>query len=652
MRRCILLAIALAVGGAVALPLAVSAHALPQSSVPAAGTAVQQPPKTVLITFGETPDAQLSSIAVVDSSGASVDAGPTHAIPGNALELEVPLKPLGKGVYTVTWRTVSSVDGHLATGSFSFGVGVSAGSVHAPPPLAATPPSVLAVLLRLVLFAGLVVSLGAVTLGFFAFGAPTAVLRRTIAAGAGVALIGTIGVVGAQVQAANASFATIFGSSLGRSLMTRTVPAVILLVAGLSLLRSRHTRLLSSVAGVAALGAMGVDAFSSHAAAQNPITLNEVAQWLHIVAVGVWIGGLVALLVSVLGPPSDGKATAARRLSTLAGIGLVIVAATGVFRAVIEVQTWSSLVSTAFGALVLLKIGLLVILASLGALNRYRNLPRLPRALRSLKRAVSTEVVVALGALTVAAALVNVAPPAEYAAAAAAQQPSSVVVTGSDFATTVKVRLTVTPGTAGFNQFNLRVSDYDTGAAVAASKVVLQFTQPLRPALGASTLTLTRQPDGGFEARGGNLSIDGIWQVAAIIENGNQSTEVHLQLTTVTAAPTVTASKFNGLPLTLYTIQLSKGRSVQIYLDPNKPGADEFHVTFFAGFNEVKVAQVTIGMTPPGGTPTILVDRRLDDIGHFVADATTPAGSTRFDIIGTLPSGEVISTYIVVTPGS
>ena len=58
------------------------------------------------------------------------------------------------------------------------------------------------------------------------------------------------------------------------------------------------------------------------------------------------------------------------------------------------------------------------------------------------------------------------------------------MVTGSDFATTVKVRLTVSPGTAGFNNFVLRVTDYDTGATVHASSVQLEFTQPLRPQLG------------------------------------------------------------------------------------------------------------------------------------------------------------------------
>jgi hypothetical protein len=178
--------------------------------------------------------------------------------------------------------------------------------------------------------------------------------------------------------------------------------------------------------------------------------------------------------------------------------------------------------------------------------------------------------------------------------------------------------------------------------------------QPLRPQLGQSTLTLRRQSDGSFAARGGNLSIAGIWAVAVIIENGQRSTEVHLRVTTIAAAPIVTATRFAGLP-TLYSIHLQDGWLAQVYIDPDKAGADEFHVTFFANPNEtteLQMTSATVGVTLAGGSSTILVTRRLDPIGHFVSDATLPAGPARYDIIGTTRSGQTISTYVVITPGS
>jgi hypothetical protein len=139
-----------------------------------------------------------------------------------------------------------------------------------------------------------------------------------------------------------------------------------------------------------------------------------------------------------------------------------------------------------------------------------------------------------------------------------------------------------------------------------------------------------------------------------IIENAQRSTEVHLQLATITSAPIVTAARFGGLP-TLYSIQLQNGWLAQVYIDPDKAGAAEFHVTFFTSSNEtseIHIATTTIGMTRPGGVPTILVSRRLDAIGHFVADATVPAGATRYDILAATQTGVAIATYVTITPGS
>ena len=119
-------AAALGLAATLALPATVLGHALPQSSVPSPGAQLTTSPGQVTITFGERPDPKLSTIKVLDTSGAAVTSGPSAAVTGNHLQLSVPLKAnLPDGVYTVAWRTVSAVDGHLATGSFAFGVGVA-----------------------------------------------------------------------------------------------------------------------------------------------------------------------------------------------------------------------------------------------------------------------------------------------------------------------------------------------------------------------------------------------------------------------------------------------------------------------------------------------------------------------------------------------
>jgi copper transport protein len=657
-RRLLVLAATLATGAIIGLPLTVAAHALPQSSIPPEGAEVQAAPKVVEITFGEIPDPKLSSITVVNSAGVSVDAGPTMVVPGHPLELEVPLKSIGNGVYTVTWKTVSEVDGHLATGAYAFGVGVSAATAnaHAGKSVVSPPPSVLAVVARWLFFIGLMGTVGLASTCLIALRDVPRFAGRALIVLWCVTALGVAGIVEAEREAAGVSLSGLFTTSLGTIALERVAALGVtgLGVIGACLAREAVVRAGVILAGLGAAVAMWIDVAASHAGAQTPVVANLLIQWAHIAASGVWIGGLLILLVAVRGQASDARGRAVRRFSTTAGVAIVVVAVTGTFRAIIEIGSVGQLFSTAFGILVLVKVGLFFVLAGLGAVNRFGNVPRASTTLRGLRRVASGEVVIGAAVVLVAAALVNVAPPVASTASATTTQASQVVVNGSDFATTVKVRLAVSPGTAGFNNFDLRVTDYDTGATVRASSVQLEFTQPLRPQLGESTLSLRRQSDGSFSARGGNLSIAGIWEIAVIIERGANSTEVHLQLTTASPAPLVTATRFSGLP-TLYSIQLQHGWLAQVYLDPDKPGADEFHVTFFTNANEtseIQIASATIGMTTPGGTPTILVSRRLDPIGHFVADATVPAAPTRFDILATTQSGQAIDTYVVITPGA
>lgn len=657
-RRSFVVAATLVWAAVVGLPATVAAHALPQSAVPAAGAEVQTAPNVVMIAFGEVADPRLSSITVSSSTGANVDAGPTVAVPGRPLELEVPLKPIANGVYTVTWRTVSETDGHLATGAYAFGVGVPAAgaSTRAGRSVVSPPPSVLAIAGRWLLFIGLMGMVGFTSTCLIALReVPRFTSAVLVAMWLGAAL-GVATVVEAEREAAGVGLGALFSTSLGTTAVERLAALGLTGIGVLVALAARPTWLRAGVAttGIGAAASLWVDVAASHAGAQAPVAADLVTQWAHIVAAGIWIGGLLTLLLAVRGEPSESRGQMVRRFSTTAGVAIVVVALTGTFRAVIEVGSIHQLFGTAFGVLILIKVGLFIALACLGALNRFGNVPRASTRLRGLRVIGSTEVVIGAAVVLVAATLVNVAPPVASGASAEVTQAGRLVVAGSDFATTVKVRLTVSPGTTGFNDFNLRVTDYDTGATVRASSVRLQFTQPLRPQLGESTLTLVRQSDGSFAARGGNLSISGIWEVAVVIENAQRSTEVHLQLTTLAPPPLVTATHFNGLP-TLYSIHLQNGWRAQVYIDPNKAGADQFHVTFFTNANEtseLQISSTTLGMTTPRGTPTILVSRRLDAIGHFVADATVPAEATRFDILATTPSGQAIATYIVITPGA
>ena len=110
---------------------------------------------------------------------------------------------------------------------------------------------------------------------------------------------------------------------------------------------------------------------------QSPVRLLNVAdQWLHMLAAGVWAGGLVWLLLGLRGLAGAQRAAAVRRFSQLAFAAVAVIAVTGVLRAVPEVGSPGALVSTSFGVILLIKSGLFVALMAIAWRNRYRLVPR------------------------------------------------------------------------------------------------------------------------------------------------------------------------------------------------------------------------------------------------------------------------------------
>src|SRR2546428_9949 len=125
-------------------------HALLGQSGPPDGAALDAPPDRIVITFAEEPEPALSLIRVVDSAGRQVGGKPAGAVPGQPLRLQLQIPTLPRGIYTVTWRTVSRVDGHVTGGAFAFGVGIAPAGPTTPP--AAPPPSILDVVARWVFY--------------------------------------------------------------------------------------------------------------------------------------------------------------------------------------------------------------------------------------------------------------------------------------------------------------------------------------------------------------------------------------------------------------------------------------------------------------------------------------------------------------------
>jgi copper transport protein len=642
-RRIALVGALVAFGLVLASPSA-SAHALLRSSDPADGSQVAKSPSAVVLTFTEDPDASLSIVHVIDQNGNNVEKGKARAVPGKPDELTVDVGTLSNGVYTVSWRTVSRVDGHVTAGAFAFGVGVSPAGHKVVQPKTPS-PSVLTVVARWLFYTGLFVLLG---VAFATLFVARDLARAPPLARIGwfVAVVGLLGLVEAQRRDAGIAIGHVFSTSIGHAFLVRLVPLV-LTVVGVILIR--RTTLRQAGAAVIFVGAAAT--ILGHVAEGHAATgawrVGKIAlQWAHVTAAGAWVGGLAAVLLGVGSLSPEERKRAVHRFSTLALWLIVVLVGAGVWRAFEEINTWHGLFSTSYGQVVIAKAALLIVLIGLGAVNRYRNVPTSGDRPQRLFRTGGSELVLATAVLVLTGILSSVAPARAVQKAAPVQ---NVAVTGSDFGTTVKLRLTATPGGPGSNKFRLQVTDFNTGAPVQA-QVSLRFAYLGPVQIGSSTLPMTAAGSGTYTATGSNLSLGGVWTVTAVIQRGAGSVEVPLTVPTK-ANQHVSVNAVAGQP-TIYTVGVSQGRSVQFYIDPGTAGQNAVHATYFdaKGNGLTGLGNYFVLETPPSGQPTGLAFSQLAE-GHIVSNTVLSAGTYRFDVWARTKTGELLWSYFEQTIG-
>ena len=106
-------------------PAPVQAHASLVHSDPPANAILAQAPKQVRLTFSEALAPSLSSARLLDLQGQQVALKVVGVDPAFPSQLVLELPELGAGVYTVSFRVLSAVDGHFNQGVLVFGVGAN-----------------------------------------------------------------------------------------------------------------------------------------------------------------------------------------------------------------------------------------------------------------------------------------------------------------------------------------------------------------------------------------------------------------------------------------------------------------------------------------------------------------------------------------------
>ncbi|WP_433214160.1 copper resistance D family protein [Microtetraspora malaysiensis] len=259
---------------------------------------------------------------------------------------------------------------------------------------------------------------------------------------------------------------------------------------------------------------------------------------LHLLAMALWLGGLIVLAVCVLIPEGRREPTRAislepalPRFSQLAQICFAVIAVTGVYLSWRQVGTWGALGGTDFGRLLLGKLAAVLAVVGLAAgarrfVRRHsrehsREHGREPlgldaapsAAVRRLRRSVVAEVVLGVAVVSITAVLVDTAPArTSYAPPAHTTVPVPAAADGAGPATGLRggsVEVKIEPARSGSNVADIYLTGRD-GSLVAVPEVSGELESGDR-SVPAFPVKISAAEPGHYVANSMSIPYPGAW---------------------------------------------------------------------------------------------------------------------------------------------
>lgn len=373
------------------------AHSFLAATDPPQGARLSDAPDDMALQFSEAvlPDAVELSLQRSDHVGDEGLHLPDPRLESGGAVVRQPLPDLDSGIYVVSWQVTSAVDGHSSAGELAFAAGTDrAGQV---PVVADLTPEVDAVgaALAWLFYAGLsVAAAGVATIQLGDRGVDR--MHRWLRGGALIALaaVTTRVVIAPAVTAVG---------------MTRlALPAAAAVLGVVVIIARMRQPLVTAGLLVTAAAAWGA---RSHAAAGHGL-IGTALDAIHLVAAVAWTGGLAAVVLTLWGARRQGRTAVAEVVRQYARLALALVAFvsfSGIAQAALLLPGWAALWSTSYGAVLLVKTGLLVAALLAATAARTWGLPTMRLAL--LGRVTAAELGLLAAVLSVAALLVSTTPP-------------------------------------------------------------------------------------------------------------------------------------------------------------------------------------------------------------------------------------------------
>jgi copper transport protein len=385
-----------------------SAHASFVESDPVDGSVLAKSPVVAELRFSEEVFADASSIQLLQlGSGKTEELRIISADGGRTLLVDLP--KLQRGAYILRYTAVDPADLHKTVGAISFGIGVAA-----PPSQSGqqVDGSLLSIVLRAATNAALLVVVGATAISLLMVSKG----RRELGQVTLVALVSAWVLAAGWVVLLAADVATVgfdrvrWGSLLFSSDPGRRTLLGLQLALGLwwtvRMLDRRPDRdiqrFIVKILGVIAFGFVVAAAYGGHAGIGGSFIVGFALRVVHLASLGMWVGAIATMWLVVRRDPR--MRSFWPDVSRLAAIGIAATGASGLLLSGRVASTVTALLGTTYGRRIVIKFGLVLVLAAVGGVAAWR----VRRGLEP--RRISLELMLAGAALVVAALLASSAP--------------------------------------------------------------------------------------------------------------------------------------------------------------------------------------------------------------------------------------------------
>lgn len=547
------------------------AHPITVNSSPKPFQSLPSSPSEVTLSFSEPIELSYSTISVLAPDGSRVDKNDPHIVNGDTASLGVSLKPnLPDGVYTVSTRLLSAVDGHVVESAFTFGIGTAA-TLPTGAAQAGVPSQILSPAESASRFPGMV---GQVVVVGAAFGTlwlwkplsrvswlasaisaqRTAIDRKMVKLviiGAALVIGSNIAMIVVQAIDIHAGIPQAIATKFGNVWMTRMIESSILMIIALFVyLKLRKTETLPSKAEILAILVMGfavlvTSSLIAHGAATGQISA-ILLDFFHNTAASIWIGGLILMgfvAVPQILAMADERSRAAAisilipRFSTIVVTILGIAIITGPLLLFLIESDLSLTLASTYGKVLIIKLALAGVMVAMGGYSQFVIQKKAVAVMVGgssvqsngygrFAKSLKAEAGVGIALLLMVSIMANSALPAgefpQYGKQQADQQAAFASTTSPQqtaastkftqllYTSTGNVKLTIDPFALGQNRFTLAFSGNDN-KPIDMSAATVKLTQ-VEKGIGPINVNATRQPDGTFAADAA-FSLTGTWSI-------------------------------------------------------------------------------------------------------------------------------------------